>query len=890
MKKEVKNISGIKINDSIKMSVKKKRKNFRGFEALIIAYCGFIGIIMFFLSTFDIPFDRHSVLISSIIFSAVYGIISSVKGKTALVFFPSGLLIFLVGILKYYEQIKTGFFLVFNIMYKRLTDTGINYFKSISPINSQHNITLFLIFIIWFLAFIIFFFTVYRPNILIILASTFPLIEICLYYGIEVPILWTSLMIGYWLAVLSICLTDIGEYYGGGGGFTRKDDTFFPKRKMKFKVTEKCGILIIFITFITSLASQSIIDITGYERTDKIKEQRRELKTAINSFSLEDLTTSISNMIEPLGISLEYQDNRLGKYNKISYKGKTDLIITLDTLPKNALYLKGFTASTYNENEWFELENSKYDELNKMFEKYSIYPQQIPYFVNSKLYNINKNKIKIASQKKSSKFYVPYGVIPDESFSFKNDNAIKRNKEKKYSFEFSMPDIYYISENLQLTGKNRIDLDYYHNFTDEQNQTIYDFCDEYENGRMISNISGLTVLIDYDSMMNMLVENKYRDFVYENYLSYPDNEEFQEIYNEYSDILENASVSTAFERIDTLQKLKDKINQNVSYTLEPGKTPSTRDFVNYFLLENKKGYCVHYATAGVLLARMAGIPARYATGYVSVTDDYNEATRNIADSSYTVKIEDKRSHAWAEIYLDGYGWIPFEFTSGYSDSSIASENPEVTETTAVTYITSTTQTRTTTVSNTNSDSSENTRHSNTLASSLKTTAQVSTTIITVISGTDSHSGNRFINMTDYSIYTEIFVIISVLLLIFVRRWIIITIRKRRLYSGNSNSKKRVLNNYRYVLKLLKYMNVKQENLQYNEFADNVESMFAGILFKSGNFTSFSEIVLKCSFSNYSPDKKELEFISAFSKETALKIYKKSGIIKKIYLKFFSVLM
>ncbi|MDE5946888.1 MAG: hypothetical protein K2G63_06275 [Oscillospiraceae bacterium] len=890
MKKEVKNISGIKINDSIKMSVKKKRRNFREFEALIIAYCGFAGIIMFFLSTFDIPFDQNSILISSIIFSVLYGIISTLKGKTALVFFPSSLLIFLAGILKYYEQIKTGFCLVFNIMYKRLTDTGINYFKSISPINSQYNVTLFMIFIIWLLAFIIFFFTVYRPNILIILASTFPVIEICLYYGIEVPILWTSLMIGYWLAVLSVCLTDIGEYYGGGGGFTRKDDTFFPKRKMKFKVTEKCGVLIILITLVTSFASQSIIDITGYERTDKIKEQRRELKTAINSFSLEDLTTSISDIIEPLGISLEYQDNRLGKYNKISYKGKTDLILTLDTLPENALYLKGFTASTYNNNEWFELDNDKYDSLNEMFEKYNIYPQQIPFFVNSKLYSTNTNKIKIASQKKSNKFYVPYGVMPEESFSFKNDNTIKRKKEKKYSFEFSMPDIYYISENLQLTGKNRIDLDYYHSFTDEQNQTIYDFCNEYENGRMMSNISSLPVLTDYDAMMNMLIENKYRDFVYENYLSYPDSEEFQEIYNEYSDILENASVSSAFERIDTLQQLKNKMNQNVSYTLEPGKTPSTRDFVNYFLLENKKGYCVHYATAGVLLARMAGIPARYATGYISVTDDYNEATRNIADSSYTVKIEDKRSHAWAEIYLDGYGWIPFEFTAGYSNNSIASENPESTETTAVTNVTSTTQTRTTTVSHINSGSSKNTKNSNTIVSRLNTTSLVSTTIITTISGNSSHSGKRFINMTDYSIYPEIFVMISILILIFVRRWIIITVRKRRLYSGNVNPKKRVLNNYKYVIKLFSYMNVKQENLQYNEFADNIEAMFADILFKNGNFNSFSEIVLKCSFSNYSPDKKELEFISAFSKETALKIYKKSGIIRKIYLKFFSALI
>ena len=51
------------------------------------------------------------------------------------------------------------------------------------------------------------------------------------------------------------------------------------------------------------------------------------------------------------------------------------------------------------------------------------------------------------------------------------------------------------------------------------------------------------------------------------------------------------------------------------YTLSPGTTPEGRDFVDYFLFENQKGYCVHFASAAVALLRSQGIPARYAEGY-----------------------------------------------------------------------------------------------------------------------------------------------------------------------------------------------------------------------------------------------------------------------------------
>jgi hypothetical protein len=102
------------------------------------------------------------------------------------------------------------------------------------------------------------------------------------------------------------------------------------------------------------------------------------------------------------------------------------------------------------------------------------------------------------------------------------------------------------------------------------------------------------------------------------------------------------------------------------YTLSPDVTPEGRDFVEYFLFENHKGYCVHFASAAVLLLRSAGIPARYAEGYVLSPDDA------LAYDGW-VDMPDSRAHAWAEIYLGGMGWIPVEVTPGVQNGVVDHE-------------------------------------------------------------------------------------------------------------------------------------------------------------------------------------------------------------------------
>ena len=128
------------------------------------------------------------------------------------------------------------------------------------------------------------------------------------------------------------------------------------------------------------------------------------------------------------------------------------------------------------------------------------------------------------------------------------------------------------------------------------------------------------------------------------------------------------------------------LQSRASYSLTPGWTPLNRDMVEYFLFDNGLGYCQHFASAATLMYRLYGIPARYATGYIAMPEDFLNV-RAALDSSYPPSEEsqspegthiavlsDVSAHAWVEIFLSGYGWTPVEVTPA-ADGSIAPQYP-----------------------------------------------------------------------------------------------------------------------------------------------------------------------------------------------------------------------
>lgn len=92
----------------------------------------------------------------------------------------------------------------------------------------------------------------------------------------------------------------------------------------------------------------------------------------------------------------------------------------------------------------------------------------------------------------------------------------------------------------------------------------------------------------------------------------------------------------------------------VKYNLNAAAVPSSEEPVDWFLFQNKEGYCDLFATSMALCARSIGLPARYVIGYLPERTD--------GAGNFVVREADY--HAWCEIFFEKSGWVVFDATSG----------------------------------------------------------------------------------------------------------------------------------------------------------------------------------------------------------------------------------
>ena len=130
-----------------------------------------------------------------------------------------------------------------------------------------------------------------------------------------------------------------------------------------------------------------------------------------------------------------------------------------------------------------------------------------------------------------------------------------------------------------------------------------------------------------------------------------------------------ADCTDDWERAAAIEKW---LGENCTYTQTPGDVPEDRDFVSYFL-ETGEGYCTYYASAMTVLARLAGLPARYVTGYgLKQADRRPQTTAYIATNA--------TAHAWSQIYFYGIGWVDFDPLRWEFYEPAAADPPVVKET------------------------------------------------------------------------------------------------------------------------------------------------------------------------------------------------------------------
>ena len=103
-----------------------------------------------------------------------------------------------------------------------------------------------------------------------------------------------------------------------------------------------------------------------------------------------------------------------------------------------------------------------------------------------------------------------------------------------------------------------------------------------------------------------------------------------------------------YELLDTLLDMNASIFIDYSY-----KSGSTNLATTAFdVYANRRGVCQDFSNLFICLARLIGVPARYACGYLYTGRDHHNA--RMADES----------HAWVQVYLPEVGWRGFDPTNG----------------------------------------------------------------------------------------------------------------------------------------------------------------------------------------------------------------------------------
>lgn len=299
--------------------------------------------------------------------------------------------------------------------------------------------------------------------------------------------------------------------------------------------------------------------------------------------------------------------------------------VEMDQAPTEVVYLKGFEGETYSDGLWQEADLSTI--LNKVRKKISLNKVQSRIMYNELDFQLNRQTIRIKGL----------------------DDPVMALKVRQYKGAYLNAYSPYRSED-RSPGKP-----IFEGQTDEADRRdgyLYLFYEEKDMQVDMDRVSRSMfgrVYVDY--------VNAYKDVIRDTCTQVPEGAvpRLREL------VAENPQTSLA----DIAAFVKSTVQEGTSYSLTPGLCPRGQDPAEYFLFTSKEGYCQQYALTTVLLFRLYGVPARYVTGYFAPVSAFTRQD----DGTFQAVLTDFNAHAWCEIYIDGYGWTPFETTPGISGLS-----------------------------------------------------------------------------------------------------------------------------------------------------------------------------------------------------------------------------
>ena len=153
--------------------------------------------------------------------------------------------------------------------------------------------------------------------------------------------------------------------------------------------------------------------------------------------------------------------------------------------------------------------------------------------------------------------------------------------------------------------------------------------------------------------------NDYPEWVIEHYLQLPDNLSHKIILLAQEITLADA---TNYDRVISITQY---LRNEIEYREVIPSPPDRADAIEWFLFEQRTGFCNYYATAEILMLRSIGIPARLAVGY---------AQGQWVPENNSFFVYQRDGHAWPEVYFSDVGWVEFEPTVSQPSSSFPAGN------------------------------------------------------------------------------------------------------------------------------------------------------------------------------------------------------------------------
>lgn len=386
-------------------------------------------------------------------------------------------------------------------------------------------------------------------------------------------------------------------------------------------------------------------ELGGYQRPERLDEMYDSFTGYVESGEMKNAVSEILTIaVKNPGQSGAINHGKLGEFEEITFNNKLVLKVTIPK-SKDTIYLRGFVGSVYTGRSWVEFPASAQRDLERVTENFStngLSPLLLDSYSlrNSPSAHLSMFGTSLHQQSFSIEnisggrdyLYMPYDLVPESMARYSPDgDSSFKGGESYYSGQFYDPSQNYSYQNIFKVRWQSID-----------------------------------PILTAD-------EAQYRNFVYSHYMNVPENFSAAEsIFNDdYYEYISDEGLQTGKSTLDEmtvfsrkLYYIRNWLRKNCTYSLSAGKLPAGADFVEYFL-ENRKGSCSHFASTAVLMCRYAGIPARYVEGYIIKPGDFSDLVGY--GQPDTINVTDYRGHAWAEIYIDGFGWYPMEFTSGYGN-------------------------------------------------------------------------------------------------------------------------------------------------------------------------------------------------------------------------------